>query len=135
MPFDSETIGLVFEKSDGKCHHCGKQLAWANYGRRDARGGWEIDHSLPRARGGTDHLNNLVASCWTCNLDKSDMSYHQFRRQIESPVVRSRSKDVDSMLGEIIELAVWAGLVYVGVRILSSILAPRNSHRPPQMNP
>ncbi|MBS2533855.1 HNH endonuclease [Catenulispora sp. NF23] len=27
-----------------------------------------VDHLIPRARGGTDHRDNLVASCTPCNL-------------------------------------------------------------------
>ncbi len=68
----------IFDKTDGKCRHCGIQLAIGNYGMRDARGGWEVDHSVPRAKGGTDNLRNLWPVCWKCNMRKSDKqgSYH-----------------------------------------------------------
>lgn len=36
------------------------------------RSGWEIDHSVPRARGGTDHLNNLFPAHISCNRRKQD---------------------------------------------------------------
>lgn len=32
----------------------------------------EVDHLVPRSRGGSDHHSNLVAACKTCNGRKSD---------------------------------------------------------------
>ena len=34
------------------------------------KGAWEVDHSLPRARGGADHLNNYYPACISCNRSK-----------------------------------------------------------------
>lgn len=31
-----------------------------------------IDHFIPVSKGGSDHLANLMASCLTCNMKKSD---------------------------------------------------------------
>ncbi len=64
----------IFTKSDGHCHLCGKKLAWKNYGIHGARGAWHVEHSKPRAKGGTDHLNNLWPGCISCNLDKGTNS-------------------------------------------------------------
>ncbi|MBK7537594.1 MAG: HNH endonuclease [Myxococcales bacterium] len=70
MGYSDERLQLIFEKTDGHCHLCGKRLSWANYGVFSARGAWEVEHSVPRAVGGTDHLNNLFAACISCNRDK-----------------------------------------------------------------
>ena len=51
-------------------HLCHKKLAYNNYGRAGRRGAWEIEHSVPRARGGADHLNNLKPACIGCNRNK-----------------------------------------------------------------
>ena len=32
--------------------------------------GWEVDHSKPKAKGGTDHLNNLQPLHWNANRKK-----------------------------------------------------------------
>ena len=32
----------------------------------------QVDHIVPWSKGGTDHLDNLVAACRTCNRAKSD---------------------------------------------------------------
>lgn len=54
----------VFEKSGGKCFYCGAVLT--------LDGKWHVEHSFPRALGGSDELPNLVAACVPCNLAKSD---------------------------------------------------------------
>lgn len=70
MGYSNERLSEIFSKTNGLCRHCGLQLAAGNYGRRDARGGWEVDHSVPIAKGGTDNLRNLWPLCWKCNIDK-----------------------------------------------------------------
>ena len=49
---------------------CHKRLVWRNYGRPEARGAWEVEHSRPRAWGGSDRLNNLYPACVRCNREK-----------------------------------------------------------------
>lgn len=38
--------------------------------------GWKhdltIDHVIPRSKGGSEHINNLVLACLDCNLSKSN---------------------------------------------------------------
>ena len=69
--YSNERLNEIFNKTNGKCRHCGMQLAFKNYGKRYARGGWEVDHSVPKSKGGTENLRNLWPTCWICNLDKS----------------------------------------------------------------
>lgn len=79
MPaWDEDTINEVYDRNDGYCWHCGKKLAFSNYGVIGSRGAWEIDHSVPVSRGGTDRLNNLVPACIECNRSKQDLSSRQF---------------------------------------------------------
>lgn len=70
MAYDVERLERIFGKTSGRCHICRGQLSFNNYGNPDARGAWEVEHSVPRAKGGTDHLNNLYASCIPCNRSK-----------------------------------------------------------------
>lgn len=53
---------LVLEKTGGKCVHCKTPL----------NGVWEIDHLIPRSKGGPNVFSNLFPSCVPCNQDKSD---------------------------------------------------------------
>ena len=76
--YSDRTLNRIFDKNGGHCWHCGKQLAWSNYGRKRARGAWEVDHSIARYNGGTDQINNLVPSCISCNRSKGPMNTRQF---------------------------------------------------------
>jgi hypothetical protein len=61
----ASTIRLndIYDRTTGRCHLCGKRLAFHNYGCHGTRGAWHIEHSVPRANGGTDHVNNLYPGC------------------------------------------------------------------------
>lgn len=37
-----------------------------------------IDHVLPKSKGGTSHLDNLVLACFACNNKKGNRSYEEF---------------------------------------------------------
>lgn len=70
MRYTDEELTDIFDRTDGCCHLCFAQLAFSNYGRLGTRGAWEVEHSVPRAHGGTDGLNNLYAACIVCNRSK-----------------------------------------------------------------
>ena len=44
----------------------------------------QVDHVIPLSKGGTNHLSNLVTACNSCNNHKSDKSYEDFVREIQS---------------------------------------------------
>lgn len=81
MAFDAERQDAIFRKTDGHCHICRKKLARKNYGTVGARGAWEVEHSTPRAKGGSDHLNNLYAACIPCNRSKGASSTRTSRKK------------------------------------------------------
>lgn len=72
--YGDERLRQVFERTSGKCHICGKSLRFEDYGRSARDGGWQVEHSRPVAKGGTDHLNNLCPACVPCNLTKGTRS-------------------------------------------------------------
>lgn len=39
----------------------------------------EIEHKIPKSRGGTDELVNLGLSCQPCNTDKANMTVDEYR--------------------------------------------------------
>lgn len=79
--FDEATRRTVFEKSNRLCHLCWQPMAYSNYGNHGARGAWEIDHSIPLSKSGTDHLNNLYAAHTACNRAKQARSSASVRRE------------------------------------------------------
>jgi 5-methylcytosine-specific restriction endonuclease McrA len=70
MGYSFERLERIFDKTSGYCHICCGKLAWRNYGLHGARGAWHVEHSIPKAHGGTEHLNNLFPAHIGCNLSK-----------------------------------------------------------------
>lgn len=79
MSYSSELLNAVYDKTAGRCHLCSKKLAWSNYGACGRRAAWEVDHSKPRANGGSNHLNNLFPACVSCNRSKQHGSSRDMR--------------------------------------------------------
>ena len=63
--YQTELRSFIFSRSDGKCVYCGAKAE-------------EIDHVVPRSKGGTNSTYNLVASCRSCNEKKSNLSLKAF---------------------------------------------------------
>jgi 5-methylcytosine-specific restriction endonuclease McrA len=80
MGYTGDELNDIYDKNDGYCWHCGKKLAFTNYGKPGERGAWEVDHSRPISKGGTDYLRNLVPTCIECNRSKGDLKSQEFER-------------------------------------------------------
>ena len=68
------SIQKIFDRDHGRCRYCAKKV------RIKGRGKWSwpqgtIDHIIPKVRGGTDALANLVLACRHCNHAKGDMMW------------------------------------------------------------
>jgi 5-methylcytosine-specific restriction endonuclease McrA len=48
----------------------GQPIKWTDHGNRQSLHGWEIDHIVPRAKGGADEHHNLQALHWRNNVVK-----------------------------------------------------------------
>jgi hypothetical protein len=62
MRLTQDQLEYVFDRTTGYCHLCHGKLAFCNYALRDERGAWEIEHSVPRARGGITAINGRPAT-------------------------------------------------------------------------
>ncbi len=49
----------------------GRTMSFSAYGSRNSDYGWEIDHILPVADGGTDDIDNLRPLHWRSNLARN----------------------------------------------------------------
>lgn len=49
----------------------GNEMYKPSYGKTSEKG-WEVDHSKPQSKGGTDHLNNLQPMNPSANRSKND---------------------------------------------------------------
>ncbi len=62
-----EIRGYLLWKFGRRCVYCGR-----------GETAFEIDHVVPRSRGGSDRVSNLVLSCHACNTAKSDQTAVEF---------------------------------------------------------
>ncbi len=58
-------IKIIYSKTDGCCHLCGKKHRLNGYAVT-----WQREHHIPRARGGSDQVRNLYVACVKCNQIK-----------------------------------------------------------------
>lgn len=63
--YQNKLRSFIFSRSNGKCVYCGAPAQ-------------EIDHVVARAKGGTNSVHNLVASCRVCNKKKSNKTLKEF---------------------------------------------------------
>src|SRR3972149_5129583 len=97
--FPPEDLSDVFDKTDGYCRYCGKQLAWSNYGRVGARGAWEVDHSVPLSRRGTDSFRTLWPSCVACNTEKGTLTGSEYLRRLNGTETSQSGPDIGDVIG------------------------------------
>jgi len=83
MAYSVDELNCVYDKTGRYCYHCGKKLAFINYGIYGAMGAWEVDHSRSKREGGSNYYRNLVPSCISCNRSKGALHSRQFRRYFE----------------------------------------------------
>lgn len=65
-----QLLGQVYAKSLGRCWYCGSELAPFS--------SWEVEHQIPRSKGGANDLSNLVAACRQCNSRKSNRDLSEY---------------------------------------------------------
>lgn len=63
----------IFAITNGHCFYCGCKIELQNF---------QMDHFIPKSRGGKDK-NNLVPACRDCNILKCDLSVDEFRERIQ----------------------------------------------------
>ena len=79
--FTTEELRVIYDKTNGQCIVCGKKLSFVNYGKLSGRAPWEVDHSNPVSKGGTDYLRNLNPICPSCNRSKGAKRRRAYREK------------------------------------------------------
>ena len=63
--YNTKLREFIFSKTNGKCSYCGTKAT-------------EVDHIVPRAKGGTNSTYNLTPTCKSCNQKKSNKTLKEF---------------------------------------------------------
>jgi Zn-finger protein len=79
----------IFFKTDGNCAYCGCSL--------DPFRNWEIEHVIPKSRGGTDDASNLVPACRRCNSIKSARSLDEFREHLNDIAIEHLDRVINQI--------------------------------------
>ena len=104
-----EVRAYLLEKFHRRCVYCGKGDT-----------AFEIDHQVPRSRGGSDRVSNLVLSCHDCNSAKgnrtaAECGYPDVATQAKQPlrdaaaVNATRLALVEALSKEGLPLGAWSG--------------------------
>ena len=80
-PIPKKVREQVYNKYDGHCAYCGKQLAYKDM---------QVDHISPVYLNGEDNIRNYMPACRACNFYKSTMGIEDFRKQLSSLQSRLR---------------------------------------------
>jgi 5-methylcytosine-specific restriction endonuclease McrA len=105
---DKELLTRIYKKTDGYCHICHEKLSISNYGRSGCNGAWEIEHSKPKSKNGSNHLNNLFPACISCNREKGSKTAKSARakygnsRAPYSKEKKDRLKSQNTVTGAIV---------------------------------
>ncbi|MDR4317864.1 Uncharacterized protein conserved in bacteria [Niallia circulans] len=66
---------LIFSRDNFRCVYCGRNP-------REHDTTLEIEHIVPRAKGGSDGIANLVTACKECNAGKGDYLLNKRQKEI-----------------------------------------------------
>ena len=76
----SEKAKKIYEKYNYRCGYCGFKI-FTNV-KKDSPFRATIDHITPKARGGNNENDNLIACCMVCNHAKDNMTETEFNNSL-----------------------------------------------------
>jgi site-specific DNA-methyltransferase (adenine-specific) len=74
-PITKNTKQTLFDEQKGDCNGCGKYFDIYNF---------EVDHIVPKAKGGGDYYENYQLLCGNCNKTKGDRPMEYLRIKIKA---------------------------------------------------
>ena len=75
--YSDEKLRAIFRRTKSRCSICGVRLRFNAYAKH-----WEVDHEIPRSKGGSYDVNNLLPACVSCNRARQDLPLSYARETI-----------------------------------------------------
>lgn len=89
--YSEEDREYVFKRDEGHCKTCHHKLNFYNRHKGEV-GAWQMGHRRADAKGGSPHLRNIVALCWSCNHEQGTKSFTDFDRGFEYDNNKDKAK-------------------------------------------
>lgn len=70
----------LYAEQNGVCHYCQQHIPYLL---------WTIDHRLPKSKGGTDRVENLIGACKSCNAAKGNQTELEYLARIRPGTLQS----------------------------------------------
>lgn len=67
----------IFNKTNGHCSYCGCELNFFDF---------QVDHIVPKKKGGSNRFQNLTPACSDCNKFKFDCDLEEFRENVKNVI-------------------------------------------------
>ena len=79
--YQTELRSYLFKKHNGRCVYCGNTAE-------------EVEHVIPKSKGGTNSVHNLVIACRKCNELKGKLSLKEFGKLMNKDFNRLEPKEL-----------------------------------------
>lgn len=73
-----QKLTYLIHRDGAYCHYC-----CVSFRSKDSTYRATVDHVVPKKKGGTNELTNLVAACSRCNNAKGELDYDEFVRIVK----------------------------------------------------
>lgn len=78
LPPGSSIVWRLAARDGWVCFYCDRPLGWGNQCVLPP----QVEHRVPRSRGGSDHPSNLCLSCVECNADKGTLTDVEYAAKV-----------------------------------------------------
>jgi len=94
-------LKIIWDKTAGHCHFCGKKLIFRSYGPGSKkRGKWQVEHIFPKAKGGINSIENYLPVCKICNRLRWDWTGRKIQKVFQYGTIALREARKGTSVGK-----------------------------------